>query len=237
MPKGVFAGILVGTLLLAVPFARAQTISQQTSFTLFDYIDEVIVLLKVLVPIINFSNITADSINANDEICLVGDCRTDWPTGGGGGLTNLVLEQFTGINCTGSDGDTGRVLETAALNGEPIVMVDKFTLRKTDDFTISSLNITFIREIWNSNEIDVYYAQNGSNLQLEQFTGSDCDGSDGDANRNLTTSGISSRYEDEIIVIDKMVLRQTDDYTISGNVVTFTSNVWDSQEIDIYYVV
>ena len=75
-------------------------------------------------------------------------------------VTTLSLEQFTGADCTGTDGALDRVLATSSIstaNGQIIVVVDKQTLRKTDDFTTNGNDITFLIKIFNTQKIDLFY--------------------------------------------------------------------------------
>jgi len=73
-------------------------------------------------------------------------------------------------------------------------------------------------------------------LKREGFNGSDCTGSDGDTNRVLTTSNVSGALGEIMIFIDTQYLRKTDDYTVSGNDITFLIKVWDTQKIDVHYI-
>jgi len=76
----------------------------------------------------------------------------------------------------------------------------------------------------------------GNFLQtLEQFVGSDCSGSDGDANRVLTASTVTSALGEIMVVADHQVLRKTDDYTISGNDITLLIKVWDEMKLEVIY--
>lgn len=87
-----------------------------------------------------------------------------------------------------------------------------------------------------SDNILLKSVQGASSIQLEQFAGSDCTESDGAANRVLTTAGVSGASGEIIVIADKQTLRKTDDYTISGNDITFIVRVFDSQKIDIHYI-
>jgi len=70
----------------------------------------------------------------------------------------------------------------------------------------------------------------------ESFTGSDCTGSDGDLNRVLTTSDVTSAIGTIIVAADKQFLRETIDYTYSGNDITFLFKLWDSMKLEVRYL-
>jgi len=76
-----------------------------------------------------------------------------------------TTESYTGANCTGSSGDTNRVLtlsntRTTIGNGL-IVIVANNALHPTTDFTVShksaSSTITFVNSLWNDQNITVIY--------------------------------------------------------------------------------
>lgn len=71
-----------------------------------------------------------------------------------------TLEQFMGSNCTGSDGGVNRVLTTSDISsalGETIIVVDGQFLRKTNQFSVSTDDITFLINIWDEQKIDIIY--------------------------------------------------------------------------------
>ena len=76
----------------------------------------------------------------------------------------------------------------------------------------------------------------GSEMAGESFVGSDCDGSDGDTDRVLTTSGVSGALGEITLFVDGAFLRKTDEYTVSGNNITIKIKIWDSQKIDVRYI-
>lgn len=75
----------------------------------------------------------------------------------------------------------------------------------------------------------------GIEMINESFVGADCTGSDGDSNRVLTTS-ISNAIGKIIIFADGQFLRETNDYTTSGNDITFLIKIWDTHKIDVQYL-
>lgn len=60
---------------------------------------------------------------------------------------------YTGASCTGEDGNPNRTLST---EGVTMVVVDNQFLHPTVDYTVSSNTITFLNEIWNSQNITVW---------------------------------------------------------------------------------
>lgn len=55
--------------------------------------------------------------------------------------------------------------------------------------------------------------------------------------RVLTTSNLSNKLGDADIIVNKQVLRETDDYIISGNDITFNVKIFDVHKIDVKYLV
>jgi len=160
-------------------------------------------------------------------------------TGTTSGSSTQTLEQFSGSDCSGSDGDANRVLTTSGVSGasgEVMVVMDGQLLRKTDKYTVSGDDITFLVKVFDSSGIDIFYVTGSITQTLEQFSGSDCSGSDGDANRVLTTSGVSGASGEIIIGVDGQIIRKTDKFTVSGDDVTFLIKIFDSSKIDIFYI-
>lgn len=167
-----------------------------------------------------------------------GSCGTI--TGGGGGvLSNLTTELFTGLNLTGTDGNPNRELTTASLSsagGTQLVFLDSFLLRETDDYSISGEVVTFIIRTWDSQRIAVSYVTGGNTLKTETFLGSDASGSDADPNRVISTADVSSSNGKILVFLDSQLLREVDDYSITGNDITITLRLFDSQRISVSYI-
>jgi len=75
---------------------------------------------------------------------------------------------------------------------------------------------------------------------IEQYTGTDCTGSDGEADRTLTLSNEDTTYDDNLLVfISGLLLVPTTDFTIvhksDNSVITFVNIVWDDQNILVKY--
>jgi len=76
----------------------------------------------------------------------------------------------------------------------------------------------------------------GVEMALEQFTGANASGSDGDTNRVLAATNVTQAKGEITVTLDKQTLRKTDDYTVSGNNITFLSRLLDRHKIDVRYI-
>ena len=77
-------------------------------------------------------------------------------------------------------------------------------------------------------------------ITTEQYTGSDCTGNDGEANRTLTLLNINKTNDsDFIVVVNNSFLHLSVDYTVvhntTGTIITFLNYLWDSQAISVRY--
>lgn len=68
---------------------------------------------------------------------------------------------------------------------------------------------------------------------IENKSGSDCSGSDGESNRILTLANTPSPLF--LVSVGGQILTVTTDYTISTNQITFLGKIWDSMKILILY--
>jgi hypothetical protein len=66
-------------------------------------------------------------------------------------------------------------------------------------------------------------------LQKTVYSGSDCSGVDGAVNRTLTHT--KPLLSDSLIVIGRSTLIPVEDYSVAGNVITFTLNVDNTDKI------
>ena len=71
----------------------------------------------------------------------------------------------------------------------------------------------------------------GPSFSTTNYVGSDCSGSDGDANRTLTVDA-----DTIIIAVDNQLLHPTIDYTLVTTTLTLLNNIYDTQNITIWYV-
>ena len=158
--------------------------------------------------------ITPGSVGGNETLTIAS-------TGGGGGGT-LVSTNYTGADLTGSSGDTNRTLVKADAQ---IIIVDRNTLQLTVDYTISGTTITFLGKIWDDQNVTVWA---GSGTSSSNITGADLTGSSGDTDRTTVFANPT------IVVLDRQTLHYTVDYTVSGTTITFTSKIWDDQNITLW---
>lgn len=156
-------------------------------------------------------------------------------------------DEKSGSNLTGSSGDTNRILTLTNTNisRNEIVFISGIILYPTIDYTVSHLSasstITFLNNIYNDQEIDVVWFEAlglGDTSNITNTTGTTLTGSDGIQNRILTLSNteLSSK---ESIYIDGVYLYQTADYTIShsksNTTITFLNNIYNNQNISVYF--
>ena len=66
-------------------------------------------------------------------------------------------------------------------------------------------------------------------LKPTNYYGSNCSGTDGQQNRQLTHTSTP-----KLVLIDNMMAHPTLDYTLSGLTITFLNNIWDSQKITVW---
>jgi len=71
-------------------------------------------------------------------------------------------------------------------------------------------------------------------LATETLDGSDCSGSDGEADRTLQLSATPSQII--IIAVGGAIQYVTTDYTLATDTITFINKVWDDQKIQVSYV-
>ena len=71
--------------------------------------------------------------------------------------------------------------------------------------------------------------------QVENKSGSDCSGSDGEVNRILTLANVPNTLF--LVSVGGQVLFQDTDFTISGADITFLGKVWDTPKILIIYFI
>lgn len=73
-----------------------------------------------------------------------------------------------------------------------------------------------------------------STITIDRKLGSDCSGTDGTTNRELTLSATPS----QIILVSKdgAIQYVTLDYTLNANKITFLNNVWNDQTIEVTFI-
>lgn len=77
----------------------------------------------------------------------------------------MITENYTGLNCSGTDGQKNRILTLAnnslTVDNGLLVVVSNLTLHPSIDYTISHLltgsTITFLNNLWNEQNITIHY--------------------------------------------------------------------------------
>ena len=67
--------------------------------------------------------------------------------------------------------------------------------------------------------------------------GSDCSGSDGNSNRTYTISSSEPRSDSIKILINGTGAHYSVDWSVSGSIITFLNPVYDTDYIDIDYLI
>lgn len=166
----------------------------------------------------------ADNLTSGDGIVIQGN--EIFATSTNGSNANMTYIRYLGSALSGNSGETYRNLTHA---NTQMVSLDNGFLHPIDDYNSTHTNITFFNPVWDDQIINVWSLANTDlNMTYVNYLGSDCDGSSGDANRNLATSGAN------MVVIDNSWLSYTDDYTLSGGTVTFLNPLWDDQRITVW---
>ena len=139
-------------------------------------------------------------------------------SGGGGSLSQ---DNYTGANCTGSDGAKNRTLESESCS---MVFVGGLFLHLNIDYTYVGTTITFLNNLWNDQPITIF-----KGLGTNNYLGADTTGSNGDVNRTLDVLRIPL-----MTFVNNSFLHLNTDYTLTGTTITFLNKLWDDQSISIY---
>lgn len=146
----------------------------------------------------------------------------------GGGSAGVVLNStdYVGSDCSGGDGDVGRVL----LHGDYAVMVglDNFMLHPVVDYSQSGGEVTFNVKVFDTQKVTVWTNVSGM-LSSTNYAGSLGSGSDGDEDRVFTVGAGAV-----VVVLDRFALHPVYDYVVNGSQVTIHSKVWDSQVVTVW---
>jgi len=71
--------------------------------------------------------------------------------------------------------------------------------------------------------------------QTDNKRGSNCTGSSPDSNRTLTLDNATIKSTGIVVIKNGTGLHETADYTVTSNVITFLSSVWDTDYIGVIY--
>lgn len=138
----------------------------------------------------------------------------------------VVINQYTGANLTGNDGDTNRLIDTGLTVS--IVNIDTFTLQPTWDYTAVGTVVTFLNPVWNDQVITIY---GNTAFASNNYLGAAFSGSDGSVGRTLNITATKL-----IVVVDNFMLQTPVDFSITGNVLTMNNELWDDQRVTIWTV-
>jgi len=137
---------------------------------------------------------------------------------------------YSNGTATGDGSTTTITIDSGRSVNDVIVSQNGFVLVPTDDYTISGTTLTFIAAPVSGAEISIRYlplAGSGSYTN-GTFTG------DGSTTTITIDSGRS--VEDVIVSVNGVVFVPTDDYSISGTTLTFTTAPIASAEISVRYL-
>jgi len=141
-------------------------------------------------------------------------------------FASFLTKEYIGADLTGSDGETGRMIDTGmAVN---IVNVDNFILQPTWDYTESGTILIFSNNIWDNQIITVY-----GNVPFipNNYLGSAFTGLDGEQGRNLSITATNV-----MVIVDNFMLQDNVDYTLNTNTITILNNLWNDQKITIWVI-
>ncbi len=145
-------------------------------------------------------------------------------------LTSFTTDTFTGNNST-----TAYTLSETPPNANSLlVFVDGILQKVTTNFTLSGNTLTFTGAPDTGAEIEIKHLavrsiiRRAPDFQLDTFTG---DGSD--TTFTLTNSGVPTNSA--FVFVNGSAMKPTTDYTINGNVLTFTSAPANSAVILVRY--
>jgi hypothetical protein len=145
-----------------------------------------------------------------------------------------------GTSLSGGNGTSNRVLtlNNTQLSSNEYIIVGNAAQIPTVDYSISngvtSTNITFLNNIYDSDNIQVNY-MTSSNLTYTLFSlvipGSSLTGTNGSINRDVALLNGTN----EIVNIDGYDQIRNVDYVNNGTTIRFINNVYNSQNIQIRY--
>jgi hypothetical protein len=150
-------------------------------------------------------------------------------TDGAGNLSfgSSTLSYSSGT-ATGNASTTAFTISSGRTVEDVLVFVNGFQLTPTTDYTISGTTLTFVTAPGSSAEITFRYLPLGGAYTSANFTG----------NGSATTITIDSgrAVADILVVVNGLTLVPTDDYTISGTTLTFSTAPANLAEITVRYL-
>ena len=135
---------------------------------------------------------------------------------------------YASDTATGDGSDTTFTINSGRTVEDILVFVNGFQLTPTTDYTISGTTLTFVTAPGSSAEITFRYLPLGGAYTSANFTG---DGSD-----TTFTIDAGRAVNDVLVVVNGLTLVPTDDYTISGTTLTFSTAPANLAEITVRYL-
>jgi hypothetical protein len=147
-------------------------------------------------------------------------------------LTEITTPDSTDVLPIVNGGQTKKVQianivtsSTVTAAGAVMTEVDPvFTASQAANITVT--DITNLGNLSGTNTGD-------QNILRVKYTGADCSLTDGDVNRVLTVAAGKTPI---LIVVDTAVLSEDDDWTVSGQDITFLVPIYDSQKIQVWRI-
>jgi hypothetical protein len=175
-----------------------------------------------------------DSIASNLTLTLPSADGTNGQalvTNGSGTLSFTTLSTtltYSSGTDTGDGSDTTFTISSGRSVNDVLVFVNGFMLTPTTDYTISGTTLTFTTAPATSAEICYRYLPLGGAYTSANFTG----------NGSATTITIDAgrAVADVLVVVNGLTLVPTDDYTISGTTLTFSTAPANLAEITVRYL-
>ena len=175
-----------------------------------------------------------DSIASNLTLTLPSADGTNGQalvTNGSGTLSFTTLSTtltYSSGTATGNGSTTAFTISSGRSVNDVLVFVNGFQLTPTTDYTISGTTLTFQTAPASSAEITYRYLPLGGAYTSANFTG----------NGSATTITIDAgrAVADVLVVVNGLTLVPTDDYTISGTTLTFSTAPANLAEITVRYL-
>src|SRR6056300_1559237 len=137
---------------------------------------------------------------------------------------------YTNGTFTGDGSTTTITIDSGRAVNDVMVSQNGFLLVPTDDYTISGTTLTFTTAPTSGAEISVRY------LPLAGASSYTNDTATGDGSTTAFTIDSGRSVEDVMVSVNGVLFVPSDDYTISGTTLTFTTAPISSAEISIRYL-
>lgn len=146
--------------------------------------------------------------------------------------SGLSCSSFKASNLSGISGSVNRQVSFG--NFPMIVEVDTFYLNNINDYSVSSVNSSFVvvfkNKIWNDQDVSVCLATSNTSISNSVYLGSVALGSDGSINRVL----VSNITNPLLVAVDNQLLSQGVDYSLSLGNVTFINKLYNDMVVSVW---